>query len=292
MPATATPLLTRARRGVGRQFRELRDRFEWHTARAIAGAPPWCRNHWGHRYRAISLAEYHYLRDGNPETYEAALLGRLLQPGMTVLDVGANHGLFSLEAAHFVGPSGRIHAFEPAPATRRLLQDNLAANGLHDLVRVFPHALGSVPGVARLRVHHELSGLNTLAPEDITWNHARLAADEVVEVPVGRLDDHAREQGLDAIDFLKIDVEGYELSVLRGARALLEARRVRWIMLEVGDVTCANARVAPAEILDYMHGLGYAVHAITERGERGERLSRFPAGPFSANFLALPGDAS
>jgi FkbM family methyltransferase len=292
MPATASPLLSRARRGVGRQIRELRDRLEWHTARAIAGASPWCRNRWGHRYRAISLAEYHYLRDGNPETYEAALLERVLRPGMTVLDVGANHGLFSLEAAHFVGDSGRIHAFEPAPATRGLLQANLAANDLDGLVRVFPHALGAAPGAARLRVHHELSGLNTLAPEDITWNRTRLHADEVIEVPVRRLDDHAREHKVDAVDFLKVDVEGYELSVLRGARSLLEGRRVRAIMLEVGDVTCANARVAPAEILDYLHGLGYVVHPITERGEPGDRLWSFPDGPFSANFLAMPGDSA
>jgi FkbM family methyltransferase len=288
MPATATPLLARARRGVGRQFRELRDRLEWHTAHALQGASPWCRNRWGHRYRAISLAEYHYLRDGNPETYEAALLERTLRPGMTIVDVGANHGLFSLEAAHFVGESGRIHAFEPAPATRPLLQENLAANDLDGLVRVFPHALGAVPGVARLRVHHELSGLNTLAPEDITWNHARLHADEVVEVPVRRLDDHAAEHRLEAIDFLKIDVEGYELSVLRGASGLLESRAVRRIMLEVGDVTCANAHVEPGEILEFLGDVGYTLHPITERGELGERLARFPAGPFSANFLAMP----
>lgn len=211
---------------------------------------------------------------------------RLLRTGMVVVDVGANHGLFSLEAAHFIGPGGRLHAFEPAPQTRQILLENLRVNGLNEFVRVFEAALGEAPGQARLRVHHELSGLNTLAPEDIQWNRTRLAADEVIDVTVTTLDEHARIHSLSAIDFLKIDVEGFELFVLRGARELLRRRAIRWIMLEVGDLTCANARIEPNAILTELNAMGYQLHAIEPSGRIGSRVRSFPASPFAANFLA------
>jgi FkbM family methyltransferase len=285
---TGSPLpLARAGRGVGRRLQRARDAVEWRAAQVLHRRGPWCRNRWGHRYQAMSFAEYHYLRDGNPETHEARLLERLLGPGMTVVDVGANHGLFSLEAAHFVGPSGRIHAFEPARRTRATLAANLRANGLDDRVEVYPMALGAAPGMARLRIHHEQSGLNSLADDDIRWNRRRLAADAVEDVAVTTLDDHAAARGLGSIDFLKIDVEGFERDVLRGARGLLGRRGVRWIMVEVGDLTCANARVEPAEVLDELSSHGYRLFAIDADGGIGEPVESFPSGSLAANLLAM-----
>lgn len=285
---TTTEILHRARRGLGWRVRRIRDSIEWRTSRQLLGRSPWCRNRWGHRYQAMSLAEYHYLRNGNPETHEALLLEQLLLPGMTVVDVGANHGLFSLEAAHAIGSRGRIFAFEPAPATRSLLERNLRCNGLDRQVQVIALALGEGQGTARLRVHHDLTGLNTLAESDITWNHRTLPADEVVEVQVTTLDDFARTRGIDRIDFLKIDVEGFELSVLRGARWLLSKRRIGWIMLEVGDVTCANAGVRPDAIIGFLDQVGHSLFRITPEGRIGSRVRAFPKESFAANFLAAP----
>ncbi len=279
--------IARAGRGIARHCKELRNAIEWRAAHAVRREAPWSTNRWGQRYQSVSLSEYHYLRDGNPETYESALIERTLRPGMTVVDVGANHGLFSLEAAHLIGPSGTIHAFEPTPSTRDLLESNLAANGL-DRVRVFPTALGDAPGTARLRVHRELSGLNTLASGDITWNHRTLRADAIVEVPITTLDAHAEAEGLDRIDFLKIDVEGFELGVIRGARGLLASGRVRRIMLEIGDVTCGNAGVEPLDLLTELESLGYALNAISPDGELAEKIRTFPGATFSANYIALP----
>lgn len=280
-------LIARAGRGLARHCKEVRNAIEWRAAHAVRHEAPWSTNRWGQRYQAVSLSEYHYLRDGNPETYESALIERTLRPGMCVVDVGANHGLFSLEAAHLVGPEGVIHAFEPTPSTRALLERNLAANGL-GRVRVFPAALGDAPGTARLRVHREMSGLNTLAPDDITWNHRTLRADAIVEVPITTLDAHTEAQGIGRIDFLKIDVEGFELGVIRGARGLLASRCVDRIMLEIGDVTCGNAGVSPIDLLTELESLGYALHAITPDGEVVDRVRSFPGATFSANYIALP----
>ncbi|WP_254053544.1 FkbM family methyltransferase [Singulisphaera sp. GP187] len=265
----------------------MRNTIEWRVVHALRHEAPWSRNRWGQRYQAVSLSEYHYLRDGNPETHESALIERTIRPGMTVIDVGANHGMFSFEAAHFINGEGVIHAFEPTPSTRNLLLSNLAINNL-TTVKVFPAAVGEAPGTAKLRVHREMSGLNTLATQEITWNRKPLSADEIIEVPILTLDAHAEAEGLDQIDFLKIDVEGFELGVIRGARGLLRAKRVARIMLEIGDVTCANAGVTPMEILDELQSLGYRLHAISSEGEIADRIQSFPTTTFSANFFAVP----
>lgn len=287
MSHDAPSVIARAGRGLARHAREMRNALEWSAAHALRSEAPWSTNRWGQRYQAVSLSEYHYLRDGNPETYESALIERTLRRGMIVVDVGANHGLFSLEAAHLTGREGVVHAFEPTPSTRAILESNLAANGL-GRVRVFPTALGDAPGTARLRVHRELSGLNTLAPDDITWNRRTLRADAVVDVPITTLDAHAQAEGLDRIDFLKIDVEGFELGVIRGARGLLGRKQVGRIMLEIGDVTCGNAGVAPLDLLTELESLGYALMAITPDGEVAERVRSFPGATFSANYIAFP----
>ncbi len=207
---------------------------------------------------------------------------------MTVVDVGANHGMFSLEAAHLIGRDGLVHAFEPTPRTRELLQSNLAANGITS-VKVFSTALGETPGAVQLRVHNEMSGLNTLAALDVTWNHQKLAADEIINVPVTTLSAHAAADGLGHIDFLKIDVEGFELSVIRGARELLQEKRIDLILLEIGDGTCATAGIEPIEVLGELESLGYRLHSIDSEGRVSDRVRSFPKTSFSANFLAMPG---
>jgi FkbM family methyltransferase len=287
MSQLPTAVLSRAARGISRRCKEMRNAIEWRASRAIRNEAPWSYNRWGQRYQAVSLSEYHYLRDGNPENYESTLIERVLKQGMTVVDVGANHGMFSLEAAHLIGGEGVVHAFEPTPRTRELLRSNLAANEL-TTVKVFPSALGESPGTAALRVHNELSGLNTLASLDVTWNRQKLRADEIIEVPVTTLGAHAKSEGLGQIDFLKIDVEGFELSVIRGARELLREKRIDLILLEIGDVTCATAGIEPIEVLNELESLGYRLHSIDSEGKVCDRVSSFPNTSFSANFLAMP----
>ncbi len=292
MSHDAAPAIARAGRGLARHCKQMRNAIEWRTARALRGEAPWSTIRLGQRYHAVSLSEYHYLRDGNPETHESALI-RADAPAAgwrSSTSTRQSRALFSTRGRPpRRAVEGIVHAFEPTPSTRDLLESNLAANGL-GRVRVFPTALGERPGTARLRVHREMSGLNTLASDDITWNHRTLRADAIVDVPVTTLDAHAEAEGIDRIDFLKVDVEGFELGVIRGARGLLGARRVDRIMLEIGDVTCGNAGVAPGDLLTELESApGYAWNAIySRRREIADRVRTFPRRTFSAQLHRHP----
>jgi FkbM family methyltransferase len=134
---------------------------------------------------------------------ERHLVSRLLAPGMRVADVGANIGYYMLLAASRVGSTGRVACFEPEPDNLVELERNVRVNHLEN-VEVFPVAVGAEDGTASLN-----PGMN-----------GTVAADGVISVPLRRLD-----SVLDRIDFLKVDVEGYEGHVLAGARELLATHR-------------------------------------------------------------------
>jgi FkbM family methyltransferase len=149
----------------------------------------------------------------------AAVAAAVLPPDGVVFDVGANIGLSSLSIAPLV-PRGRIRAFELLPATARHLAANAAAEPLGNIEPV-ASAVGAEPG--RLALH---PGANFSAGSHVVSDqHANEGHVATVEVPVLTLDGFAEERGLDRLDLLKVDVEGFELDVLRGARRCLNRFR-------------------------------------------------------------------
>lgn len=153
------------------------------------------------------LPEYRFVT-WNPAEYEAfrAAAG----PGAVALDVGANVGAYALLLGQWVRPGGRVYAFEPAPEARDGLARHVALNGLGDVVTVVPAAAAASTGTAVLSVDG-LSGANRLADA---------SAGERVETVT--IDDFCAREGITP-SFIKIDVEGAELDVLRGARATIAA---------------------------------------------------------------------
>lgn len=182
---------------------------------------------------------------GTFEPNEFDFLGRVLKPGMTVVDAGANEGLYTLFAARRVGSSGRVVAFEPSSRERAGLERNVRRNRLKN-VTVVPSALGSVEGEAGLRIAADLhSGHNTLG--SFVYDDAVSA--HVEKVQVERLDSVVARLALRHVDLIKIDVEGAEVNLLEGAEATLTAHRPV-LLLEANDEalraqgTSADALVA------------------------------------------------
>jgi FkbM family methyltransferase len=170
---------------------------------------------------------------------------------MTVLDVGANLGLYSIFLARSVGPSGRVIAFEPDPDLLALLRDNCAANSVAN-VEAHNLALGAAPGrmvLSRLTLN---SGDNHLGDEaDSTFRRP-------LEVEVAALD--VLMGGLRP-DLIKVDVQGWELKALRGMESVLRNAGQVGIYLEVCPKWLRRAGDGPGELFDYLQSLGFAVYS-------------------------------
>ncbi len=179
-------------------------------------------------------------------TYEKGtiqLLGKFLKPGSTFLDIGANIGLMSSIASKYVGEHGKVLAVEANPKTVELLQHNLALNDCKN-VEIFSLALGKEPGKATLYENWNVNrgGASLLAQEE----------SEGIEVPVETIDDLFKN---DRIDVLKIDVEGFELEVLKGGIDVLKKQQPV-LIIEVSEQRENIAGVSPKEIADFVRTLG------------------------------------
>lgn len=169
--------------------------------------------------------------------YEAetvALFADVLRAGDTVVDVGANHGYFTVLAARLVGPSGRVEAFEPNPAVAAALGRVLERNGVAERVAVHRAALSDREGSADffVSVSPVNDGLSSLLAADDALELGVIRADHTVRVPTETFDGFAGRAGLGRVDLLKIDVEGAEELVLRGMERTLAERPPRRIVCE------------------------------------------------------------
>lgn len=147
---------------------------------------------------------------------EYAAFRAAVRPGMVALDIGANVGAYSMLLGQWVGPNGKVFAFEPAPEPFGGLVRHTSLNHLDGVVEPIPSAVGEALTTAALLVA-ATSGENRLASSSD-------GPAATIRVPVTTVDDFCREHRLDP-DFIKIDVEGAELAVLRGARETIRRRR-------------------------------------------------------------------
>ena len=139
-----------------------------------------------------------------------------------VFDAGANCGFYSLVTV-LQHPERRVFCFEPHPVTFTRLQQNIRCNGLENRITPVQAAAGSAPGRCTLETS-VASSMGVVTASQVAAGH------RLVEVPMVSLDDYARTQSLYP-DLIKIDVEGFEVEVLKGARICLE--KARYVILEV-----------------------------------------------------------
>ncbi len=163
----------------------------------------------GERIRA--LPQYRHI-SWNPSEYAAfrAAVGA----GDVAIDVGANVGAYALLLGRWVGPRGRVFAFEPAPAVHEALARHIRLNQLAGVVQPVASAVSDGETEASLMVAGT-SGESRLAVAGDTG--------DVCSVPLTTIDGFCAREGL-APDFIKVDVEGWELAVLRGARETIRSR--------------------------------------------------------------------
>jgi len=163
---------------------------------------------------------------GTYEPAKHAMIRRHLRPGMTFIDVGANMGDFTLQAARLVGPSGTVISIEPAPENHSYLQRSIELNGYAN-TQAFPIALSDREGCASLQIL-SLSTAHTIDP--LAPQYKGLPK---VTVPTTTLDAVVAENRLDRVDMVKIDVQEWEIEVLRGAQHTLRANPQLVLLLDL-----------------------------------------------------------
>jgi FkbM family methyltransferase len=188
------------------------------------------------------------------EGYMAQLFVEAVRPGMTVLDVGAHLGYFTLQAARRVGPAGRVLAAEPNPNTLPFLRANIEANGVADRVTIVERALGAAPGRAEFYV--------SPAGDTSSLHAAGQAAHTPTSVEVTTAD---AALGDVVLDVVKMDVEGGEVDVLDGMRETL-ARAAPGLVLfaECNGEALARAGRSADELMARLRALGLDPQVIDE----------------------------
>lgn len=214
-----------------------------------------CRNPLGFlAVPADDLATIGSLADGVlPEQGTIKVVEKYLKPGAVFVDVGANVGLFTLLAARVVGPSGKVVAIEPAPATAQALRATVHANGIGGIVTVKELAAGAEQSLGTLAVAQN-STMSTL-------RYANGGPSTVVATIVP----------LDAIldgtvpDMIKIDVEGWEADVLEGMKAILRANPDVIVLMDFEPAHIRSTGLSAASWVERLHAAGFDIFEIDER---------------------------
>jgi len=181
---------------------------------------------------------------------ELSLLGLLCRPGQDGLDVGASTGLYSVNMLDHVR---HCVAFEPRPRQARELRDMADAMKLR--IRVEGVAVSDAPGQVELRILTRDPGRSTIETEN-ALNDADGSESESVMVEARTLDSY----GFDAVGFLKVDVEGHELAVLKGAKDLLSKQKPR-IVVEIENRHRPNA---VRDVFGFLEALNYAGYFVLD----------------------------
>jgi FkbM family methyltransferase len=206
---------------------------------------------------------------------------KLLSPGMVVFDIGANIGQYSLVASERVGKTGKVHGFEPDPTTFAWLDRNIKLNQSSN-VALNQVALFSESGKKTLYLANARdTGSNSFA---IPWTFSG----RTCEVTCSTVNDYLRKEKITHVDVLKIDVEGSELAILRGASALMDAEDKPVLLVEFEEERQAHFGTSCAHLANFLMSKGYALYKCSKPPL--EPYVSGPDNPYTLNVLAIPKD--
>jgi FkbM family methyltransferase len=202
--------------------------------------------------------------------------------GGVFVDVGANKGLYSQELlTQYENSITELHLFEPS---KELTEKYL--NFSDNRVRVNNFALSDLSGTATLYKVAGNAGLNSLTKRRL--DHFEVAMDDVEEIKKTTLDEYTAKNNINVIDLLKIDVEGHELDVLKGAGSNLKDNRIRCIQFEFGGCNI-DTRVFFQDFWYLLNGkYNFKIFRITPFGiKRLEKYTELDEIFLTTNFLAI-----
>ena len=231
----------------------------------------------GHKMR---LGEDHQLLVGRYERGMTRLFENVLREGMTVVDVGAHVGYYTLLAAKCVGDSGRVYAFEPEPHNYEMLIGNVLMNGYRNVVMI-KEAISDTSGVAKLHLEESMGHSLYLG---------RHPSRRSIVVKTVTLDDFFESLGWPDVHLIKMDIEGGEPAAIQGCAKLLRRCRDLKIILEFLPAKLRSAGVEPESFLHQLQAQGFDLRVVNDdEGLRslrfGDLLSRMRGGIQAVNIF-------
>ncbi|HLJ16166.1 MAG TPA: FkbM family methyltransferase [Bryobacteraceae bacterium] len=191
------------------------------------------------------------------EKAETAFFCSVCQPGMIFLDIGANVGYYTALASGRIGKQGKIIALEPDRENFQYLKRTVAANGAEHAVCI-RKAAADRNGSTRLYISANNRGDHRLYANDLSGSS--------YEVEISTIDEILKEQGLDSVDLVKIDVQGYEGHVLRGMRETIRRSNRLILLTEFWPFGLRSAGTAPEDVLTELTESGMRLYELTGKG--------------------------
>jgi len=214
----------------------------------------------------------------------------LVQAGSVCFDIGAAAGLYTLALSQLAGPEGQVHSFEPVPFAHPLLTRVLGGR-CSENVRHHPVALGIEPGRGIMSVpvgrRGPVTGRSFLdAGCAGQGSNAEFRSQVGVDVEVQTLDGVCAAADLDRLDFIKIDVEGAELQVLKGGQAAIERFRPA-MLVEIEDRHTARYRHPGSDVATWLRRRGYVMRTWQGSWQEADTVCRH-----ARNYLFVPGESA
>ncbi len=235
--------------------RDARERRE-----ALAGATLVLEDDYHVRF-ALSPQDRHRMLPLIHRTFDKAefqAISQLVSDGDIAFDVGANTGEYSVLLSRQCGPAGRVWSFEPVPETYWRLRETLALNRCGNATAVQAAMCDKAGTVLMNLFDPQYSEWNTLGmPEMITPEGHTLSPGRSIDVPSCTLDEFCHAEKIEKINFLKVDVEGFEHAVFRGASRLLQERRVDCVCFEISQAPLKGAKASSRSVFEILEEHGY-----------------------------------
>jgi FkbM family methyltransferase len=208
------------------------------------------------------------IANGSYEESETETCKKFIKPGMTVIDIGANIGYFSCLFARLVGSGGKVISFEPEPDNFKWLNKNIQENH-YSCIEANNLALADKEGSLDLYVGEVSQTTSSFIEDNIVYeNHV-----DKVPVKTAKLDDFLEQQAVDSVDFIKIDVQGFEETVFRGAQKTLSSAHISMIM-EFWPYGLKKAGTNVDQLLSTLEGFNFSIYKLDEKNADLHKTSR------------------
>jgi FkbM family methyltransferase len=202
---------------------------------------------------------------GTREAEHKVILEKVVRPGMTIFDIGANIGYYALMELGLIGPQGRLVAIEPSPQNVALLRRNLALNG-HDKVPVIESAVSDTAGERLFHLSHQ-SNLGTFHDTGSGVQHLSGQSINVPTMTVARI---AEQHG--PPDLIRMDVEGHEVEVVGGMLEGIRAGQMAPMILFETHLSRYSAEHDMAAVMRALFACGYSTRYLASSSQRGTAM--------------------